>query len=115
MNSGRLLQRLDNMSQEPHFDFASIGQAAAVRNVEVSDDSLVALIDKERIAENASAVDRRISWQNFRVNVAENHLRGARIVPREQALPKLGLVLQQRTQINGRKVPEVEYFQKAPA
>src|SRR5258708_25008099 len=115
MDPRRLLQSLDNVGQKPYFDFASVWQPAAVRNVQIANHSLVALIHKERVTENPAAVDCRISRQNFRVDVAKNHFRRSRVVPRKQARPKLGLVLKQRTQINGRKVPEVENLQEAPA
>src|ERR1700731_2191378 len=74
MNSRRLLQRLDNMCQQLHFNIARVGKPVAVADVEVANHSLVALVDKERIAEDAAAIDGRIPWQNLRIHIAEYHL-----------------------------------------
>src|SRR5277367_2223390 len=87
MDSRRLLQRLDHMSQELRFHFAGIVQPLVAGNEEISDNSLTAFINEKGVTENASALDRRIARQNFRVDVAQNHFRGSAVVPGEKPRP----------------------------
>ena len=71
-------------------------------------------VDKEGISKNLPAFDGCISRQDFRINVAQNHVGGTRVVPGEQARPDLGFIVQQWAQIDGRKVPEVENLHGTP-
>ena len=93
----------------------ALGKPRAVGDVEVANHSLTAFVDEERIAEDASAIDGSVARQNLRIDVAQNHLGRTGIVPGKQARPDLRLVFEQGTQIHGRKVPEVENLQGAPA
>src|ERR1700751_1041420 len=115
MNSGRLLQCLDHMSQEFQFHLTRVGQTVAIGDVKVANHALAALVNEKGITEDASALDGRITGQNLGVNVAKNHFRGAGVVPRELARPELRLVVEQRAQVHRGKMPEVENFQNAPA
>src|SRR5581483_6297516 len=54
VNSGRLLQRLDDVRQQTDFDLTGVRQPVAVHDVEIANNSLAAFIDEKRIAEDAS-------------------------------------------------------------
>src|SRR5580658_3609692 len=108
MNSWGLLQSFDHMGEQPRFHLVGIGQAPAVRNKKISNNTLAAFVNKERIAENSSAIDGRITRQNLGVDVAQNHVGGSAVIPGEQARPYADLVLQQGTQVDGGKMPEIE-------
>src|ERR1700722_1085450 len=115
MDAGRLLQGFDDVSQQAQFHGTRIGKAAAVRDKEIADHSLAAFIDEKRIAEDFPAVNGGIAGKDFRIDVAQNHLRRAAVVPGEQARPYLRFLFQKRTQIRRGKMPEVENLQGAPA
>src|SRR3954470_8759972 len=115
MNPGRLLQGFDDVGQQLQLDLTRIRQASAIGDVQVADHSLAAFVYEEGIAENTPAIDCGITRKDFGIDIAEDHLRGTGIVPRKQARPELRLVIEQGTQIQGRKSPEVEDFQWAPA
>src|SRR5882672_5774290 len=115
MNSRRLLKGLDHMGQQVDFDLAGIGQTSSVGDVEVADHSLAAFVYKKRITKHAATVDGGVTRQDLRVDVAEDHFGRTGVVPGKQARPKLRLVIEKGAQIQGKKVPEVEDFQRAPA
>src|SRR6266567_2027777 len=115
MNPRRLLQGLDDMREQPQFDLAGIGEAVAIGHVEVANHTLAALVHEERVTEDAPAIHGRISWQDFRVDIPQNHLRRSGIVPQEQPRPDQCLLVEQRTQVHRRKMPKVEDLQRAPA
>ena len=71
--------------------------AAARRNEQVADHALAALVDEERVADDAAALDRGIAGQDFGVDVAQDHLRRTAIVPGEQAAPRLDFLVEQRS------------------
>src|ERR1700685_555293 len=74
MNSGRLLQGLDDMRQQFDFYLASVGKASAVRHEKIADHSFAAFIHEKAVAEDAAALDGGVSGKDFRVNVAQDHL-----------------------------------------
>jgi len=108
MNAGRLLQSLDHMGQQPDLYIASICGAPAVRDEKIADYPLAALINEKAVPENKAAFDRGVTGKDFRIDVAQNHFRRAGVVPREQVRPNSTFVIEQGTQIHGRKMPEVE-------
>src|SRR5271165_1524397 len=87
-----------------------IRQASAVSDKEISDYALAAFVNEKCVAEDSSAIDGRVAGQNLGVHVAENHVGGPAVVPGKQPRPHADLVLQQRTQVDGRKMPEIENF-----
>ena len=103
------------MGQQVDFDLAGVREASAVCDIEVADNSLAAFVHKKRIAKDTPTIHCGVTWQDFCVNVAKDHFRGTGVVPGKQARPELRLVIEKGTQIQGRKVPEVEDLQRAPA
>ena len=59
MYAGRLLQGFDHVREQARFNLGSVGSAAAIRDKEITDDTLAALIHKERIAVDSAAIDGR--------------------------------------------------------
>src|ERR1039458_9893557 len=57
-------------------------------------------------------LDGGVPRENLGVHVAENHLRGNGVVPREQAPPHRDLVFQQRSKVGGSEVSEIEDFHR---
>src|SRR5207248_6660178 len=62
----------------------------------------------------SSDLDCRVTRQNFGIHIAQDHVRGAAIVPRQHSRPDLNLVIKQGTQINRRKMSEIENLHRAP-
>src|SRR6266481_1104054 len=116
MDTGRLLQSFDDVSEQTFFDLVAVGTtgsvASRVADKEVADNALILLVDKEGVAEDAAALDGGISGEDFGVHVAEDHLRGGGIVPRELSAPHGDLIFQQRSKVGGREVSEIEDFHK---
>src|ERR1700722_231553 len=110
-----MLQGFDDMSQQAQLALGGIGNENAVLDKKVADHALAALVDEERITKDFAAFDGGVAGKDFRIDVAQDHLRRAAVIPREQARPNLCLVLQQGAQIGGGKMPEVENLQGAPA
>src|SRR5579863_4113367 len=81
MNAGRLLQGLDHMVEQAELNLPRVGEPAAVGHIEIADHSLAAFVDKKRVTEDAAAVDRGVSRQDLGVNIAQDHLCRAGIVP----------------------------------
>src|SRR5579862_652561 len=112
MDSGRLLQSLDDVRQQLLFNLVSIGTSAGtlprtlpvVADKQIANHSLVLLVDKKRVAEDAAALDGSVAWENLCIHVAQDHLGGSCVVPRQQAPPHGDLIVQQRTKIGGGEV-----------
>ena len=102
------------MGQQALFHLVAVRCAASVADEQIADDSLALLINEKRIAENAAPLNRRVSGQDLGVHVAQDHLRRARVIPRQQPRPGGDLILQQGAKVGGRKMPEIEDFQGAP-
>src|SRR5580704_13110142 len=111
VNSGRLLQRLDHVREQFQLYLARVRKPPAVRHKKITNHSLAAFVDKKAVAENAAAVDGSIPWKNFRINVAQDHLCGAAVVPGKQTSPHSRFIIEQGTQVHRRKMPKVENLQ----
>src|SRR5450759_938891 len=116
MNAGRLLQGFDDVGKQAFFDLVTVETAGAVAdrvadrfaNKQVADHSLALLVDKEGVAEDAAALDGGVAGENLGIHVAQDHLGGGSVIPREQASPHGDLVFQQRPKVSGREVSEIE-------
>src|ERR1700756_3753152 len=100
MDSGRLLQGFDDVNEETLFDRIAIQPPLALGHEEVADDPLAAFIYEKGIANDASAIDGRVSWQDLGVHITQDHVGGAVVVPREQTRPEARLFVEQRAQID---------------
>ena len=76
--------------------------------VGIADDRLVAFVDAEGEAADATAVERDKAGQDAGVEVLQEEFGGAAVVPAEPPLPDVGLGLEQRPQLTRGEVPEVE-------
>src|SRR5208282_5781584 len=94
------------------FDLVTVGTASSVAHEKISDDPLALLINKEGVAKNAAPLDGGVAGENLGVHVAQDHLGGGSVVPREQASPHGDLIFQQRSKIGGREMSEIENFHK---
>src|SRR5579872_4237387 len=112
VDSRRLLQRLDHMSQQPDFDFARVRDTPTIGHEQITDYSLAAFINKKAVAEDATTFDRCVSGKNFRVDIAQDHLCRAVVIPRKETCPGSSLIVEQGTQIARGKMPEVENLQE---
>ena len=110
MDAGRLLQGFDDVCEQLFFDVVTVGTAGSIADKEVADDALALLVDKEGIAEDAAALNGGVAGKDLGVHVAEDHLGGGGVVPREQASPHGDLIFQQRAKVSGREVSEIEDF-----
>src|SRR5258708_37049267 len=114
MDTGRLLQSFDDVSEQTFFDLVAVGTtgsvASRVADKEVADNALVLLIHKEGVAEDAAPLDGGIAGENFRVHVAEDHLSGGGIVPGKRAAPHGDLLFQQRSKGGGREESRIENY-----
>src|SRR5579871_2280886 len=111
MDSRRLLQGFDHMRQQPDFYLTRIRQAAPVCYKQIADHSLAALVNEKRVPKDTAAVNRGIARKDLGVDVAQNHLRRAGVVPRQKLCPQPGFIVEQGPKVDGGKVPEVENLQ----
>src|SRR5437764_7614872 len=111
--SRRLLQGFDHVGQQSAFDFLAIRAVIARADEQIADHALAALVDKERITEDFAAGDGRVTGQEFCVHVTEDHFRRTAVVPAQQLSPCADFVLEQRTQVGGSEMPEIEYFHRS--
>src|SRR5262249_13376713 len=72
--------------------------------------TLAAFIDEESVAADSLVVDRGVAGQDFRIDITEDHLRRRPVVPRHHPGPELAFTLQQRAQMVGVEVPEIQYL-----
>src|ERR1700691_6030734 len=112
MDSRRLLERFDDMSEKALLHFEPIRRAASVANKQVANHTLALLINKKRVAENTAALDGSIIAKNLRLHIAENHLGRLTVIPRQQSSPRGDLFFEQRSKVGGREVAEGEDFHK---
>ena len=85
MHTGRLLQSFDDVGDQAILDGVlslAVGEAF-FGNEEIANHSLAAFIDKEGISVQAPALDGGITGKDAGIDVAEDHVRRRRIVPRE--------------------------------
>jgi hypothetical protein len=108
----RLLQGRDHVGEQAMFQLVmpvpSVAAAAPVGYEQVPDHSLAALVDEEGVSLDVAVLHCGIAREDLGVHVAQDHLRRAAVVPGQQARPYLGLGVQQRTQVGGGEMPEVE-------
>ena len=93
VNARRLLQGFDYVAEQLPFDIVGI-MLLAVADVEIADHAFAAFIDEERIAEDAAAIDGGIARKYFGVDITQNHVGGAVIIPAQQLRPGAGFVVQ---------------------
>jgi len=74
----------------------------------VSDDRLVALVNAEGEAADAATVEGDEAGKDARIEILEEKLGGALIVPAKTLLPDASLGFEERAELPGREVPEVE-------
>src|SRR5258708_12766135 len=112
MDTGRLLQSFDDVSEQTFFDLVAVGTtgsvASRVADKEVADNALILLVDKEGVAEDAAPLDGGIAGENFRVHVAEDHLSGGGIVPGKGAAPHGDLLFHQRSKAAATQLPHIQ-------
>jgi len=82
--------------------------AASVGDEKIANHSLAAFVYKKRIAENASAIEGRVARKNLGIDVAQNHVGGAAVIPGEQAGPEVDPLVEQRAQVRRGEMPEIE-------
>src|SRR5262249_4781558 len=83
-------------------------QADRVVGVEIADDAFAASIDKERVAADMAVFHGGVAGQDFRVDITQDHLGGRPVVPRHHLRPQKRLLLQQRTQMVGAEMSQVQ-------
>src|ERR1039458_8898842 len=114
MNARRLLQGFDDVSKQAFLNLMTVVTAGSfadrVADKKISDDALALLINKEGVAEDAAPLDGRIAGKNLGIHVAQDHLGGGSVVPREQPSPQGDLIFQQRSKVGGREMSEIENF-----
>ena len=95
VDAGRLLQGFDHMDQQPAFDLLRAGSAISisVSHEQIADHSFITFIDEKGVAEDLAPVDGSVAGQDLGIDVAQDHLCRAGVVPGEQARPDPGLVL----------------------
>src|SRR5262245_56897199 len=109
MKPWRLLQGLDHMGKQAIADRYVTRLTAGIRE-QVADDAFTAFIDKERITNDSIVIDCRITRQDLRIDVAQDHLGGALVVPRHPLCPGRGFAPEKRPQVSGGVMAEIEYL-----
>src|ERR1700676_4427493 len=120
MDTGRLLQGFDNVSEQTFFDLVPVGTTGSVANrfadrvadKEVADNALVLFVHKKGVAKDAAPLDGGIAGEDFGIHVPEDHLGRGGIVPRERAPPKGVLLFRRRSRGGGREMSEIKNFHK---
>src|ERR1700733_2360843 len=80
VDSRRLLQSLDHVRKQPHFNFARVWKTAAIRHEKIADHTLAAFVNEETIAKDTAPFDRGIPGKDFRVDITQDHLRGSVVI-----------------------------------
>src|ERR1700681_1778001 len=116
MDAGRLLQGFDDVREQSFFDLVAVrttgSVADRVADKEVADNTLVLLVDKKGVTEDAAPLDGGIAREDLGVHVPEDHLRRGGVVPGKRAAPHGDLIFQQRSKVGGREMSEIENFHK---
>src|ERR1700676_1717712 len=120
MDTGRLLQGFDDVSEQSFFDLVTVGAVGSVADrvadrvayEEVTDNALILLVHKKGIPEDAAPLDGGIAGEDFGIHVPEDHLGRGGVVPGERASPHGDLLFQQRSKVGGRKVSKIKNFHK---
>ncbi len=74
---------------------------------DVADDGLVAFVNTEDVADDASILDGYVARQNAGVEILEKELGGAAIIPVQALAPYAAFLFQQRAQAARREVAQV--------
>ncbi len=84
----------------------------ARRRVYVSDDRFRVLINAKRVPNHARLFHRYVSRQHPRIQVPKNQIRRCPVIPVQPPQPLPVLRVQQRLQVAGRVVPQIEDVQR---
>src|SRR5712664_981242 len=112
MDTGRLLQSFDDVSEQTFFDLVPVGTAGCVANKEVANNALVLLVDKKGVTEDAAPLDGGIAREDFGIHVPEDHLGRGGVVPGKRAAPHGDLIFQKWSKVGGREVSKIKNFHK---
>ena len=114
MDAGRLLQGFDDVGEQAFFDLVTVWTARAPSGgtKEVANDALALLVNKKGVAKDAAALNGGVAGEDFGVHVAQDHLGGGGVVPRECTSPHGDLIFQQRPKVGGREMSEIEDFHR---
>src|SRR5581483_4709831 len=82
----------------------------ARRRKHIAHYAFAAFIHKKRIAKGASVVHRCIAGKNLRIKIAQDHLRGALVIPAHALRPQPRLLHQQRTKFHRAKMSQIDNF-----
>ncbi len=104
---GRVLEEFEEAVEEEAGGVEGGGDVAG-EGVDVADDRLVALVDAEGVAADASTVQGDEAGEDARVEVLEQELGGGLVVPAKTLLPEARLVFEQGAQLARGVVPDVE-------
>ena len=102
-----MLQELEQVVEKGLGDVQHLGRVA--RDGEgVAHDGFLALVDTEGEAADASAIERDEAGQDAGVEVLEEKLGGALVVPAQALLPEARLGFEQRAQLSRGKMAKVQ-------
>jgi hypothetical protein len=104
---GGVAEHLQHVGQQEASDL-DIAHERVADGEGVANDGLVALEDAERVAADTAAVEGDEAGEDAGFEVFEEELGGAVVVPTEALAPDLGFALQQRAELPGGEMPEVE-------
>jgi hypothetical protein len=106
-DAGCVLEELDEVVEEGFADGVA-GGGGLVEGVDVADDGLIGLVDAEGVALEDAVAEGDEAGEDATVEVFEEHLGGAGVVPVKALLPMVGLVAEQGAELRRGEVAEVE-------
>src|SRR6266853_4906446 len=110
LDAGRMLQELEQVVQQELRDGNHLRRV--VRQGEgVAYYGFLSFVDAEGKAADASAIERDKSGQDAGVEVLQQKLGGALVVPAQALVPETRLGFEQGTQLTRRKMAEVQDFE----
>ena len=104
MDARRLLQGLYYVDRQEPLDRVIL-QADTAIGKQVANHALAALVHEEGVAADASIFDRGVAWQDFGIDIAQDHIGGRTVIPRHQLAPQLGFIFEQGTEVLGTEMP----------
>ena len=104
---GGVQEQVEQVVEEGVGGAKGLGGVAA-GGVGVADDGLVAFVDAEGETADAAAIEGDEAGEDTGVQILQEELGGAAIVPAETVLPDGGLGLEQGAELTRREVAEVE-------
>src|ERR1700722_44191 len=81
--------------------------------VDIANDNFVPLVHAKRKPANPPPIQSYKAGENAGIQVLQQEVTGTLVVPAQSPLPDACLVLQHRTQLTSRKVPEIKDFELA--